>query len=689
MNIRLWILILVVIPVVVVGGFAIFHHPMNATVVAVLGAVMIWLAYTRYARRIDREVVQPDMKKATPARMYMDGVDYVPTGRNVLYGYHFKSIAAAGPIVGPIVAVTIWGWLPSLLWLVLGVTFIGWASDYSAIMVAVRNDGNSLSAIAHKLIAPRTRVILFVFIFFYLLLLAGAFVGILAGIFDPRADVPFGILMLAIMGLVAGQMLYRWKMDLILVTFVAVGITMASIAIGAMGMTLVKGTTPAGKPAAAIAYTGPINSIVDKLGNGINQLSGGRALYTVVDPTHSDPRHLFSEVNPEGKIVPKYLNQNGAIKMLPSFIFWCVFVFAFSYLGTVLPIWRFAQPVNYLGFWITFLTIGLSALGAVVGGVRALFGNAAMAQAITFNTKVFGTWMSVTQAKDAAGNILQALPAIQPLWPMLFVTIACGAISGWHALVGSIGTARQLEYETDGLPVGGGGMFSENALALLSLVAISIAGGAGAGAFAGGVGKLLGMVTFGGIPQAYGTALGFGVFVVIVLTVVQLVFRVMRVTLAEWMGETWVGFKNAHIAAIVSMALTMLLVLSGTWVYLWQLFGASNQLMAALSLLIVSLWLKSIGRSPRFALYPMLFMYITTMAAIVVTGYNLYASILSNPTIAAQPINFIGAVAMIIVAALLFVASVLIAYDAWRAWTRMKPAAPVKGKEPVLAPAAR
>ena len=689
MNIRLTILILLLIPIVVVGWFAMTHHPMNATVVAVLGAVMIWLAYTRYARRIDREVVQPDTKKATPARMYMDGVDYVPTGRNVLYGYHFKSIAAAGPIVGPIVAVTIWGWLPSLLWLVLGVTFIGWASDYSAIMVAVRNDGNSLSAIAHKLIAPRTRVILFVFIFFYLLLLAGAFVGILAGIFDPRADVPFGILMLAIMGLLVGQMLYRWKMDLVLVTLVAVGITLASIAIGAKGMTLVKGTTPAGKPAAAIAYTGPINSIVDKLGNSINQLSGGRALYTVVDPTRSDPRHLFSEVNPEGKIVPKYLNQSGAIKMLPSFIFWCIFVFAFSYLGTVLPIWRFAQPVNYLGFWITFLTIGLSALGAIVGGIRALLGNAAMAQAITFNTKVFGTWMSVTQAKDAAGNILQTLPAIQPLWPMLFVTIACGAISGWHALVGSIGTARQLEYETDGLPVGGGGMFSENALALLSLVAISIAGGAGAGAFAGGVGKLLGIVTFGGIPQAYGTALGFGVFVVIVLTVVQLVFRVMRVTLGEWLGETWVGFKNAHIAAIVSMVLTLLLVLSGTWVYLWQLFGASNQLMAALSLLIVSLWLRSIGRSPRFALYPMLFMYVTTMAAILVTGYNLYASILSNPQIAAQPINFVGAVAMIIVALLLFVASVLIAYDAWRAWTRMKPVVPAKGKEPVLAPAAR
>lgn len=111
--------------------------------------------------------------------------------------------------------------------------------------------------------------------------------------------------------------------------------------------------------------------------------------------------------------------------------------------------------------------------------------------------------------------------------------------------------------------------------------------------------------------------------------------------------------------------------------------------MAALSLLIVSLWLKSVGKSPRFALYPMLFMYATTMAAILVTAYNLYASILSNPKIAAQPINFIGAVAMIIVALLLFIASLLIAYDAARAWGRLKPAAPTKGKEPVLAPVAR
>jgi len=666
MNIRVASVLLILIPVVVLGGFVVAHQPLNAPVVGILGAVMIWLAYTAYARQIDRDVIRPDDKKATPAKMYMDGVDFMPTSKNVLYGYHFKSIAAAGPIVGPIVAVSLWGWLPSLLWLTLGVTFLGWASDYSAIMVAVRNDGKSLSAIAHKLIAPRARIILFVFIFFYLLLLAGAFVGIMAGIFDPRADVPFGIIMLAVMGLLMGQMLYRWKMGLVLVTVLAVGVTLASMAIGAVGITTAKGIGPDGKPASAMVFAGPVNSVVNKVDDGINAITGGNALYTVVDPTKADPRLGVKVVTAEGKVVPKYLDQSGAIKMLPSFLFWCLFIFAFSYLGTVLPIWRFAQPTNYIGFWVTFLTIGFSALGAVIGGLRGLFGNADMWNAVSFHAPAFVGWMRTTKAPG------QGWAAIQPIWPMLFVTIACGAISGWHSLVGSIGTARQLEYETDALPVGGGGMFSENALALLSLVAVCIAGGTGAGAFANGVGMLLGMATFGAIGPAYGAALGFGVFVVIVLTMVQLVFRVMRVTLGEWLGDAWVGFKNAHVAAIVSMGLTLLLVLSGTWIYLWQLFGASNQLMAALGLLIVSLWLRSEGRNPRYAFWPMLFMYATTMAAILVTAYNLYASILTNPAIAAEPINLIGAVAMIIVALLLFAAALVIAYDAWNAWHRPK-----------------
>src|SRR5512135_94482 len=214
---------------------------MNTLWIVVIAAIIIYVAYNFYAKQIDREVIRSDVKRATPARMYMDGVDFMPTSRNVLYGYHFKSIAAAGPIVGVITAAALWGWLPALLWLVIGVSFIGWVSDYTAIMVSVRNDGNSLSAISHRLIAPRTRNILFVFIFFYLLLVAGAFMGIMAALLAARNDVPFGIIALGAMGLLGGQMLYKWKMDLIVVTLVIVGVTLVAMLLGPLGNATVNG----------------------------------------------------------------------------------------------------------------------------------------------------------------------------------------------------------------------------------------------------------------------------------------------------------------------------------------------------------------------------------------------------------------------------------------------------------------
>ncbi len=612
--------------------------------VVVIGLVVSFGAYRLYAKRIDREIIQADESRATPARMYMDGVDFVPTSRYVLYGYHFKSIAAAGPIVGVITAANLWGWIPSIVWLMVGVTFIGWASDYSAIMLAVRNDGNSLSAVAHRLVAPRTRRILFLFIFFYLLLIGGAFVGIMAAILAARPDVPLGILVLALAGLAAGHLIYRRRADLIRVTFGVVLVTLVAMAIGPLGVDLTQVPADWGQ--------GPISGAVLKINETLNR---GGSLYGVVDPTFADPR--IPPPDPETgerPSTPTFDAATGTIHVFPSYLLWAAFLLVFSYLGTNLPIWRFAQPVNYIGFWITALTIGLSAVGAVL---------AAFLSPEVARFKIAGF---------TAFSPPQVTGAIQPLWPMLFVTIACGAISGWHALFGSVGTARQLEYETDALPVGGGGMFSENALGLLSLTAVAVAGGAGAGAFALGVGTLLNEATFGALPVGYGTALGFGVFVVIVLTVVQLVFRVMRVTLGEWLGEAWVGFKNQHVATIVGMLAVVALVLSGTWVYLWQLFGAANQLMAALSLLLVTVWLVSTRRNPAYAGIPMLFMYVTTIAASLVTAYNLYRGIVLREGVAA--ISVVGAWAMILVALLLVAAALVIAYDGWRAYVRYRSA---------------
>ncbi len=622
---------------------------MNTLWIVVVAVVVIYVAYNFYARRIDRNVIQSDAKRATPARMYMDGVDFMPTSKNVLYGYHFKSIAAAGPIVGPITAANIWGWFPSLLWLVVGVALVGWVSDYSAIMVAVRNDGNSLSAISHKLIAPRTRRILFVFIFFYLMLLAGAFVGILAAILSARPDVPFGIITLALMGLLAGQMMYRWKVDLIVTTVVTVGVTILAMALGPWGQT---------KNEKGALVQGPVGRAVVSLNSAVDNVSGKKPLMSIVDPTGSDPRVPLP--GPDGKrpTTAVYDAATGLVRTLPNYLLWMVFLFVFSYCGANMPIWRFAQPVNYIGFWIMLFTILLSAVGMFIApltGVKDAAG------------AVIGSF-ALAPVKSL-GFALQAGKAWQPLWPMLFVTIACGAISGWHALVGSIGTARQLEYETDGLPVGAGSMLGEYSLATLSLTAVSIAGvGGGGGRFAAGVGKLIYAGTFGAIPEVFGTALGFGAFVMIVLTVTQLVFRVMRVTLTEWVGDTIPLVRNMHVSSIISMVLTLALVLTGTWVYLWQMFGASNQLMAALSLLVVTVWLKSEKRNPSYALYPMLFMYFTTIFATIVTARNLYVTIAANPAMGGLPIA--GAWAMIIVAVLLVVAALFIGWDGLRAYQR-------------------
>ncbi len=581
---------------------------MSTLLAVIIGALTVYLAYTFYARRIDRYVIQSDPKRATPAKLYMDGVDFMPTNRNILFGYHFKSIAAAGPIIGAIVAGSLWGWLPAIIWLVLGVSFIGWASDYSAIVISVRNEGNSLSAIAHRLISPRTRTVLFLFIFFYLLLVAGAFVGIMAGVLQSQPRTHLGIILLVAMGLLLGQMLYRWRVGLVGATILTVGVTLAAILFG---------------PWTEAVFTG-FNAALDGL-------TGGAPLVTYFDPT------LAGFKGAEAKI-------------MPSLLFWALAICVFCYAGSVLPIWRMAQPVVYVGFWITALAMVLGLGGAAVAG----FLKPEVAQ---FQLPAFKGF-----------NPQLGPSGIMPLWPMLFVTIACGAISGWHALFGAVGTARQIESEADMLPVGGGSMFTEFLLGLLALLAVSVgAKGAPVGAFANGLG---GFISVWGVPLQYAVSLAFAAFIVIVLVVTQLIFRVMRVTLSEWLGEVIPPLRNQHVASLVSIVLAILLVLTGTWIYLWQLFGGANQLMAALSLLLVTVWLASVGKNRLYAGLPMFFMYITTVASLLVTGYNLYVNVYQPNRDAGRMLPMVGSGLMVLVAILLVVAALFIAVDGLRAFVK-------------------
>jgi carbon starvation protein len=579
---------------------------MNALIAVILGALTVYLTYTRYARRIDRNVIQSDPKRATPATLYMDGVDFMPTNRNILFGYHFKSIAAAGPIVGAIVAATLWGWLPAMIWLIGGVAFMGWVSDYSAIVLSVRNEGHSLSAIAHRLVSPRTRTILFLFIFFYLLLVAGAFVGIMAQVMESQPRTHLGMILLVMMGWLLGQMLYRWRIGLVPATVITVGVTLVAILTGQYSEALFKG-----------------------LNETLNAITGGAPLVTYFDPMRAGFK-------------------GGEASIMPSLLFWALAICVFCYAGSILPIWRLAQPVVYVGFWITALAMLLGLAGAALGTFTK-------PEVAYFSIPAFKGW-----------NPQMGPAGIMPLWPMLFVTIACGAISGWHALFGTVGTARQIENEADMLPVGAGSMLAEFLLGLLALLAISVgAKGSPDAAFANGLG---GFISVWGFPRAYAVSLAFAAFIVIVLVVTQLLFRVMRVTLTEWLGEIIPPLRNQHFASFISIALAILLVMTGTWIYLWQLFGAANQLMAALSLLLVTIWLASVGKNWLFAGIPMLFMYITTLASVFVTAYNLYFNVYLPNLEAGRTLPAVGSGLMVLVAMLLVFAAIFVGVDGFRAF---------------------
>jgi carbon starvation protein len=551
---------------------------MNSVVVVILGLVVAFIGYRVYAKYIDTKIMKSDPKKATPAKMYMDGVEFMPTSKNILFGYQFKSIAGAAPIIGPIIAIQ-WGWLPALIWILAGAFFIGWVQDYSSAMIAMRHDGASFGGLSHKLISPRARIILLSFIYFYLLLIAGAFGNVVVGTAIGLKAAPMAWLFLTIGGILAGQMIYRWKKDIILTTVVCVLIALIGIWLGNLA---------------------PSNAIIgDSLAN--------------------------------------------------SRFLWAVAAFVFCYFAAVLPIWRFALPINYVGSYIVFLGLFFGIIGVLV-----LHPGFTLPAYTGFSIK------------------------IGPLWPILFVTIACGAISGWHSIVSSSGTARQLEYETDARPVGGGVMFVEMMLAVFALV---IAGsiwaspaeygaalGKGAGfVFSAGVSKFLGAL---GLPAGIGASFGSVMMIVLAVTILQLVIRFMRVATSELLGDVSPIFKNAHVGTIVASILSIILVLTGWFQYLWVLFGGANQLMASLALMLVAAYLMSEGRPAAYAFYPMIFMFITTVAALLYTSYGLLYRVFTGVVKGVE--NIIGNTLMGFVGFFLVIAAIILAVEGVKAFNRYR-----------------
>ena len=550
---------------------------MNSISVLILGFIVAYVGYRYYSKFIDSKIIKSDPKRATPAKMYMDGVEFMPTSKNILFGYQFKSIAGAAPIIGPIIAIQ-WGWLPCLIWILAGALFIGWVQDYSSAVVAMRNEGASFGGLSHKFISPRARIILLSFIYFYLLLIAGAFGNVVVSTAIALKAAPMAWLFLTVGGILAGQMIYRWKKDIILTTVVTVVIALLGIWVGSMA--------------------------------------------------------------PSDKILGTDLANSRVV--------WAIAAFVFCYFAAVLPIWRFALPINYVAAYIVFLGLFFGIIGIFINHPN-------------FTLPAY-TGFSIK---------------IGPLWPILFVTIACGAISGWHSIVSSSGTARQLESEMDARPVGGGVMFVEMMLAVFALIiagtlyaspaeyGAAIAKGPGA-IFAGGVAKFLGAL---GLSENLGRSYGSVMMIVLAVTIMQLVIRFMRVATSELLSDVSSVFRNAHVGTFIACILGMTLVLTGWWQYLWVLFGGANQLMASLALLLVTAWLMSEGKPAAWTFYPMIFMFVTTIAALLYTSYSLLQKVLSG---AVKGEALIGNTLMGLIGFFLVIAALFLGAEGFKALNRYR-----------------
>lgn len=583
-----------------------------ALITLIVTIVIVLLGYRYYTARVDRDILQTDPKRATPATMYNDGVDFMPASSSVLFGYQFKSIAALGPIVGPITAVQ-WGWLPAVLWLVIGVFFIGWVQDYASSLLAMRNDGMTMGGLAYKFISPRARGILLAFLYFYLLLIMGAFGSVVAGLM-ANPQVPIGFIILTLAGVLAGQMTYRWRVDLLVTTVVTVLLALVGIWLGTLPWA---------------------QSIV----SGINSLAG----------------------DAQGVL---YNTPYGP--MTWAVFFWGIVALGFCYLGSVLAIWRFAQPVNYVSFWFVMLGI----VGSIIGIAIAAFTGI---QNVSFQIPAYVTWNQ---------------PHLGWLWPILFVTISCGAVSGWHSLVSTSGTARQLEKETDTMPVAAGAMYTEAVLAVLSVVfaatAIVAANGSpiydasknyflsigAGGVFAGGMARFLSVV---GIPTALGGAIGSIFLTVMALTVMQLVLRFMRVASAELIGDKVPAFKNPHVGSFVAIGFTLLILWTAFWQRIWVLFGGANQLFAGLALLLITIWLAREGKKYAWAFWPGVFMYITTVFALLDTARRSF--FLTNGAFAPGDVSIafrIGNGIAGLIGLFLALAAILLAYDGLKSFSKAR-----------------
>ncbi len=556
---------------------------MQTLLIAILAGAGFIVAYHTYGRWLGGKIFALSAKAVCPSEKLNDGVDYVPTDKGVVFGHHFTSIAGTGPIVGPAIAV-MWGWLPALLWVVLGSIFIGAVHDFGALVVSLRNRGQTVGDIAGRVMKPRVRILFLSILFMALTIVLAIFGLVIAVVFRQYPAAIFPCLIQIPIAVGIGVWLHRQGKNILVPSILALAVMYLTVIIGDKG--------------------------------ALGAFNASLAAWPVMN--------------------------------------WVAVLLVYSYVASVLPVWTLLQPRDY----INSLQL-ISALGLIVIG---LFGAAFMGGVVPGGGE--------RQSLEIVAPMINLSPEGAPfIFPFLFITIACGACSGFHCLVSSGTSSKQLKSEPDARFVGYGGMLTEGFLATLVILACCAGLGLGVstaeGQFltgkeawtaryaswgaAAGLGAKVGAFVDGsanflmaiGIPRGMALAL-MGVLVASFAgTTLDTACRLQRYVIQELSATisgvnrpgapadarpsgVWALLSNKHGATIFAVMLGVAVAaapLPGqegwTWgsagkggLLLWPLFGATNQLLAGLALMVIFFYLWRRGKPIWFISLPMIFMLI-------------------------------------------------------------------------------
>ena len=505
-------------------------------VLAAVGCFLIYfLGYRFYARRLGSRIFRLDPSRKTPAHTMTDGVDYVPCRRAVLFGHHYASIAGLAPMLGPAIAV-IWGWLPAMLWVVLGTLFIGAVHDFGALVISMRHKGVSVGKVAEDLIGRRAKAIFLLIILFLVCLVMGVFVRVVAGLFTPKfyPSSVFPTFFLMAVAMVIGWLVYKRSVSI--------------------------------AKSSAIGFVLMLSSI-------------GAGLYIAQPSLPIDA--------------------------------WILILLCYAFAASTLPVWALLQPRDHLNSLLLYLGLGLAYCGFFL--LRPAF----------------------------AAPTLNVHPAeAPPLFPFVFIVIACGAISGFHGLVSSGTTSKQIDRETDAVLIGYGGMVGESLLGLLAVLACTAGfasteswsqhyaswGSASSlpeklRAFIDGAGLF---VSSTGIPYEGARALIALVTVSFALTSLDSGTRLLRYNIAEIAESAGIPkLGNRYVASVIAVTLIGFFAfyeLQGlpAGLALWGLFGSTNQVLGALTLLTITIYLRQQRSNYWYTFVPMVFMLVVTISAMTI-----------------------------------------------------------------------